>query len=270
MSRTIQKSAVEVRKLRKRKEFIMKNKKFISLALALAMVFSMSVSVFASGGAAATPAADPNEFNATATVKIPDIDVTVPATAPLFINPMGFEVKIANGDVAENSDAAYEKTSNKIVSPVFIISNASPMKLDVNVIGSVTPAETNKALAIATAPITAEDTKNSVFIYANFGTPTGSEGQEVLAAPANGYTAPAENATTFPQLALTTKVPTKPVNVGQIAKSTGDATKLGFQFLGDCAANPKTDWNPGDKVDVKLIFSFKPVAETPATPASGG
>jgi len=229
----------------------MKNKRLISMILALAMIFTLSVSVFAED-----PAADPNDFKATATVKIPDIEVTVPAAPALFINPMGFDVLIATGAAATAETEANLKTNNKIVSPVNIITNASPMKLDVNVIGSVTPAETNKALAIVTAPIAAEDTKNSVFIWANFGTPTGDDGEEVLASTA--YATPAEDATTFPQLALTTKAPTKPVNVGTVAKGGDDPAKFAFQFLGDCNPNAKLDWNAGDSVEVKLVFSFKP------------
>jgi hypothetical protein len=234
----------------------MKTKKFLSMVLALAMIFTLCVSAFAEDP-------DPNEFKATATVKIPSISVTVPATAPLFINPMGFEVKIADGSAAGSEDEANTKTSSKIVSPLFIIKNASPMKLDVNVIGSVTPDSTNKALAIATAPIAADDTKNSVFIYAQFGAVNGDDGEETFATAPGTYTAPQDTATTFPQLALTTKAPTKPVNVGTILKATDDTTpsKLGFQFLGGCTANPKADWNAGDKVDVSMIFSFKPSAD---------
>jgi len=229
----------------------MKTKKFLSMVLALAMIFTLCVSAFADDP-------DPNEFSATATVKIPSISVTVPSTQPLFINPMGFEVKIADGTAAGADDEANTKTSNKIVSPVFIISNASPMKLDVNVIASATPATTNKALTLATAPIATDDTKNSVFIYAQFGEVSGDDGEETLASASSSYTAPADSATTFPQLALTTKAPTKPVNVGTVAKGGDDPAKFGFQFLGDCTANPKLDWNAGDSVDVKMIFSFKP------------
>jgi len=233
----------------------MKNKKFISLVLALAMVFSMSVSVFASGGAAATPAADPNTFTATAEVKIPPISVTVPSTQPLFINPMGFSVNIADGSAAA-ADATEGITSNKVVSPVFEISNASPMKLDVGVIasaGTVSLAAGSTATAptmsIASAPIADGDTKNSVFIYANFGTP---DNDGVLAEVPYD----AEKAAT---LAVTPKAPKDPTIVGTVNPGDGtDPTVFGFQFLGDCNANAKNEWTPGEKVTVTLVFSFKP------------
>jgi hypothetical protein len=242
--------------LRKERKFIMKSKKFLSMLLALAMILSMGVSVFAADE-------DPNEgnlsFEGTATVKIPAIKVSVPKTATLFINPMGFEVNIASGDAATSDDEDYAKTSNQIVSPVNIIKNSSPMKLSVGVIGSVTPADTNTALALSATPIGSDDTKNTVFIYANFGTPTGDDGEEVLAAV--DYAAPAENATSVPQLALTNKAPSKPINVGTINAGGDDATKFAFQFLGECNPNAKNDWNNGDKVTVNLAFTFKPVVE---------
>jgi len=225
----------------------MKAKKFLSMVLALAMIFTLCVSAFAD-----------DEFKATATVKIPSITVTVPQTGTLFINPMGFTVKIADGEAASNDDEANTKTNSKIVSPIYTISNGSPMKLDVNVIGSVTPDSANKALTIATAPISSDDTKNSVFIYTQFGAVTGDDGEETFSPAPAAYTVPADSATTFPQLALTTKVPTKAVNVGTVAAGGDDPAKFGFQFLGDCTANPKLDWNAGDKVEVNLIFSFKP------------
>jgi len=235
-------------------------KKFTSLVLALAMILSMSVSVFA-----ADPA-DPNEgnleFEGTATVKIPAIKVSVPKSATLFINPMGFEVAIATGDAATGEEEAYLKTNNQIVSPVNVIKNSSPMKLSVGVIGSIALAEGNTGgLALASAyPFSSEDTKNSIFVYANFGTPSGDDGAETLTAVP--YSAPAADAASVPQLALTAKAPAKPVTVGEINKSTSDPVKFAFQFLGACNPNAKNDWTGGDKVTVKLAFTFKPVAET--------
>lgn len=253
----------------------MKRKKFLAMIMALAMMFSLCVGAFADDPAPS------NNFEGTATVQIPTIAVSVTNSATLFINPMGFKVKL-DGTAAAVTDADADTTTSKIVSPVNPIVNNSPMQLSVGVIGSVTPKEGNVALAINPTPIAADDTKNSVFIYANFGVPTYTAAVEASgdtpATPEKYVLASANyNADTPATLALTTKAPTTPVVVGNVAAATVSGTgddavttpgRYAFQFLGDCNPNAKNDWNAGDQVTVNLAFTFKPVEASPA-PAGG-
>lgn len=258
----------------------MKHKKFLAMLMALAMMFSLCVGAFADDPAPA-PAADPNAFQGTATVQIPTIAVSVTNTATLFINPMGFKVKLADGSAAAVTDEEETTTTSKIVSPVNPIVNNSPMQLSVGVIGSITPKETNVALALSPTPIAADDTKNSVFIYANFGVPTYTAADDTATPPVTEkyvLAAADYSADTATTLALTNKAPTTPVVVGNIAAATvsgtGDSAvttpgRYAFQFLGECNPNAKNAWNSGDQLTVNLAFTFKPV-EAAAAPAAGG
>jgi hypothetical protein len=252
----------------------MKNKKFLSLILALAMIFSMSVSVFAG----ADPDLGNTQFTATATVKVPSINVKVPSTAgAIFINPMGFALKIDSGAAATAAEKANDTdgtaiSSEKVISPIYTIKNESPMKLDVlvNAVATIATegADVPKALAVASAPIATDSTKNEVFIYAQFDAPTtavDSSYEATMTKVAYNATTPASNHLVVPAKAV--KENTK---VGTMVEA-GDDTfgVMNFQFFGDCNPNAKLEWETGDKLTVSMTFTFKP-AVTPATPAAGG
>lgn len=277
----------------------MKNKKFLAMLMALAMMFSLCVGVFATDP---DPEPDPEplssepvdgntSFSGDAEVQVPTISVSVPQTTTVFINPMGFLVKLEGGMAsAEDAEDTDSVTTSKIVSPIVPILNNTPMELSVGVIGSVTPAATNVALAISPTPIGADDTKNTVFVYTLFGKPhydppvdddedtedVNEQADEKYSWESNftttyNATTPAANT-----LALTTKAPTTPVVVGKIeaasyTPASGDDPdaddyeaaktepgRFAFQFLGDCNKNAKAAWNDGDKVTVALAFTFKP------------
>jgi hypothetical protein len=267
----------------------MKHKKFLAMLMALAMMFSLCAGAFA----ADDPADGNTNFSGNAEVKVPALKVSVPTSATVFINPMGFKVTL-DGQLASAEDAsdATKVTESKIVSPIIPIINNTPMELSVGVIGSVTPKEGNVALAISPTPITADDTKNTVFVYALFDEPTYTPAVEAnpsatppVAAQAEKYSWPESVTTTYNSttpadntLALTTKAPTTPVVVGSIDAATYTAAtestpakttpgRFAFQFLGDCNSNAKSAWNPSDAVTVALAFTFKPA---PAAAADGG
>jgi hypothetical protein len=262
----------------------MKHKKFLAMLMALAMMCSLCAGVFA----ADDPADGNTNFSGNAEVKVPALSVSVPTTATVFINPMGFKVAL-DGTLAsaELASDASKVTSSKIVSPIIPIINNTPMELSVGVIGSVTPKEGNVALAVSPTPIAADDTKNTVFVYALFGEPDYTPANTTATPPvAEKYSWPNSLTTTYNAttpadntLALTTKAPTTPVVVGNIDAATYTAAtdsaaaktepgRFAFQFLGDCNANAKNAWNPSDAVTVALAFTFKPATDTAA--AAGG
>lgn len=248
-------------------------KKITSLILALAMVFAMGVTVFAEDPAPA----DPNKFETTAKVNIPDIDVTVPTSAPLFINPLGFSVKVSDGTSATGDEEAYQVTKNQIVSPVFQIKNASPMKLSVSVIGSAVGPTGTGVFKMVGAPgipefetdtdgnIVKDDdgnnkpnTANQVFIYAYFDKVSGEGDEATMKDPAK-YDATDTKAYALVPKALGSS--DKPQAVGEIAAaSDGEPTILGFKFLGEVNKNAAKDYVNDQTANITLTFTFKPVA----------
>lgn len=239
-------------------------KKITSMILALAMVFTLCVSVFAEDPAPA----DPNKFETTATVNIPDIDVEVPTAAPLFINPLGFSVKIANGASATGDEEAYQVTKNQIVSPVFQIKNSSPMKLKVSVLGSAIADKATTGFTMTGAPIEVEktdaegnkgpNTANEVFIYAYFDKVSG-EGTEATMKDPTSFTDAGTKAYALLKSAPATSA--TPTEVGEIAAAAdGEPSILGFKFLGEVNQNAKADYQNGKSAAVSMTFTFKPVA----------
>jgi len=250
----------------------MKAKKFLSMVLALAMIFTLSVSVFAEGEQAA--ATNDKEFKADATVVIPAIDVTVPTTGEIFINPMGFTLnvsgtnkgKTATAAEASASDAAVTTSDSQVASPIYYIKNSSPMNLEVSVSPLATVDAGAKALSIASTSDLSASTKNEVFIYALFvdeenedTTVNGFDPNMLDVTPA--YTKDGENGA----VAVPAKALKEPVVVGTVLKISDDNTPvpgaMSMRFFGSCSAQPKTDWNNGDKVSVTMTFTFKPVPD---------
>jgi len=235
-------------------------KKTVSLFLAMMMVLALAIPAFASGstgsdsGSGST--ADPHSWGATAVVKIPEIAVDLPnTTGSVFVNPFGFKVVTSSGEAATQADVAstaVEKSSEKIVSPVYTIVNRSPMALDVGLIASAA-INTGSTMTLNANPLSATSTKKEAFIYVQF-VPTGINHAAVLLSKetgddkvpltvtktayatategvgddpeADGYVAPvtAEEAAalnlTNHLVAITTKAPTTPVSVGTLAAST--------------------------------------------------
>lgn len=256
----------------------MKTKKFLSLLLALAMVFSLSVSVFAEGE---EEAADDKTFTATATVSVPDINVTVPSAAgAIFINPMGFTINLEGDDAGEAAAAASADddedetpilTSNaKVASPMYVITNDSPMKLTVYAAPLATPAEGNTVISVTNGVAIAEgSTKNDVFIYAQFAEPTSTTDDDdaVVYTPLSqtAFVAPTDSTEVYSTLGIPTKAAKSPFKVGTIkAVTVGDDANtpgaFGFRFWGNTNDSAKTDWlnAAGETVSVTIAFTFKP------------
>lgn len=285
-------------------------KKTVSLFLTMIMVMALALPAFASGdtgtgaGSGSTPAADPNSWGATAVVKIPEIAVTLPSTSGnVFVNPFGFKVVTSSGAAATQTDvadASVEKSSEKIVSPVYTIKNESPMALDVGLIASAT-INTGSTMTLNANPLSATSTKKEAFIYVQFA-PTGithalveaadttplaitkipyatavegveghgSVGDADYVAPVTAVSAEEAAASNLTNhlVAVTTKAPTTPVNVGTLAASTVESDEtvpsyMGFQFFGDAVTNPKEAWKTSgtgaDGVSISMVFSFNPV-----------
>lgn len=253
-------------------------KKLLSLIMAIAMMATMTVTVFADDDPPAAEPADPNAMEASGTVQIPDIDVSicgVPATgATLFINPYGFELKLATADIktiAEIEDETINTTTDKVFSPTYYLENNTTLALDVYVNGHAT-VKTGSTMTLAKDALDPASTKKEALVYVTFGDTTVDRTASPVVAAA--LTPPATFSAASPGnnflLGLAdAKVSQK---VGSLAASTDADNKAvyGFQFAGNAVSDPKEAWADTDGIDVSLVFSYKPAAPAAAAPAAGG
>lgn len=239
--------------------------------------YKMKTKVTLAAGKAPTVADD-----TTATAK----DDTVMSPELLFLNKGNSEVQISvTGSVAayttvdKNGNPLVDKDGNPTNSlgtgdqaPWDATAPSGQRDEDGNpILGKAITGLTSK-IAIATAvikqptwdatgtKIVAGDTKNSVLLYVEVGTPV-VEGSKTTYTFLDKFDT--RNTT---QMLLTTKETTKALCT--IAAKTGSAT---LQVRGDVATAPTIGWDKvakTDGIDVKLVFDASPVAPLPEKPVT--
>jgi len=236
-------------------------KKITALFLAMLMAMALTVPAFAEDEEAAS---NEKEMEVTTTVKVPNIDVDVPTTGTIFINPMGFTVKLADGANATveeaNADASENvTTSEQIVSPISFITNKSAMKLDVKAYAYAVVGESG--VTISEEAIADSETGNKARVYAQFQTISADDKETTKKLTRKDYAAPSDGKgdTLLVGAAAPEDDPTYQI-VGTMAPATGtteyEYTYLGFQFFGDVVQEPENDWADGAEFSVKLVFNF--------------
>lgn len=239
-------------------------KKMMSLFLAMLMVMALAVPAFAEEVEA--PSNEKN-MTVTTTVKVPAIEVDVPTTGKIFINPMGFTVKLADGGNATVEEAMADATENQttseqIVSPISLITNKSAMKLDVKAYAYATLASGSTISLVDTeAGVTGNDQK--AFVYAQFQTIAADARETTYKLTKAAYTAPTDGKSSTLAVkgsAPTEESPATPQIVGTMAPASGTSadeyTYLGFQFFGKVVQEPTTAWADGTTFDVSMVFNF--------------
>lgn len=98
-------------------------KKITSMFLALVMALALAVPAFASSG----------KVDVAGSITLPTINVVLPTTASMILNPYGLEVKLNPKDTTE------EPVTDQIISPIMQVKNLSDigMKVDIKVNGTV-------------------------------------------------------------------------------------------------------------------------------------
>lgn len=231
-------------------------KKVTALFLAMLMTMALAIPALATESDSSTT----HETDVTTKVTVPAIDVDVPTTGSLFINPMGFTVKLADGAKASIAEATATEnnvtTSEQIVSPVLFIENSSAMKLDVKAYAYANVGRTG----IEVVPTEAEVTGNAqkVFVYAQFSDVAASAKATTTKLTKVAYAAPTDGAgNTLAVLAEDPGDAATYQTVGTMNAATADAnTYLGCQFFGKVVQEPETDWADGTEFSVKLVFKF--------------
>lgn len=256
----------------------MKMKKALSLALTLAMSLSLAVPAFAAGDDDASAKTN-TSTTITGSYQEADIDVVVPTTGSVVINPYGLGVTVTT------SEGAKVNIAGQIMTAPLAIKNKTDMNLSVGAtVSAVLPDN-------ATMKLNPSSTK---------GTPDLSEDDE-------GYVAPATSKNAFVKLdvvaapasvkgddddtladniikeyakeanwasAKSVVVGTKAAtgeNLATLSKATVDSTDgtftayaagsiALFRLSGDCVTAPKTPWAETDTFTVNVAFTFTPAA----------
>jgi hypothetical protein len=246
---------------------MLNHKKVLSVALAGAMAASLAVPA-----CAATTSS--NTTKVTGVYQAVTINVDVPSTGDVIINPYGLPVAI--GKDADDKDVTVKGL--QIVTKPLTIKNKTDVKLDVNV--SATASVTG-AFTFATAPIAtpAEDTKNDGFVYVDIEASTlagdaDTVSDAAIATAWKDISWTAYDTSTVPANTLALKATTTALTkakMGTLAAATladgefSAYTAGSIAYVGLCgqvAQNPKTAWVAKDGFVANLAFTFTPNTES--------
>lgn len=264
-------------------------KRIITTALAGTMALSLAVPAFASG----------NTTKVTATYSEIAIDVVVPGTAAVTINPMGMPIKLPVTDA--DNDTPKEVGSTIAMTPSAIINKSS---MDLAVGATVTGTVKGNFKFAPTAWDPAGDaalTTNSAFVFLEMkkaGADVLNDDKTATDATklSNAWEQWADTATTDMRSAsdvadkvagvdgandcivvLSTKATTSSqglVKLDAATAGTGGTLEPGndsvglFRLGGQVVESPKTPWAKTDGFGATIAFSFK--ASKPATGGAGG
>lgn len=240
----------------------MKLKKLASAALAGALALSLSAPAFAAGvtpPAANTATSLEQNTSFSTTVQVPTINITVPSTGAVVINPYGMTVQNDAGD----------DVTNQIVSATQYIVNSSDVALNVDVTVTGTLPANKKDVKFATASTkggTKVLTTNDIFMYFEIGSATANDGSGDPTWP-TAYVAKPEATQAVKQVLVAAKATTAK-NVLTLAAGNVDTTYAAFHLTGDVVSAPTRAWVADDAVSVAVAFTFTPTATVAATPSN--
>ena len=179
-----------------------------------------------------------------ATSRMPIINVTIPTSAEVYINPFQLPLEIDG-----------ESRREQIICSPAIIASASdvPLKVGVTVTGAV---KEGSDMTLAAAPTGGTGTSKSAFVYFEIVQSDWDYVRNGLWAaaydPAKHIAVDARAAQTKTDL-----VTLSPLNkYGEIAKG-GYAQ---FRLAGDAVRKPTNEWNTNDGINVTVAFTFTPVS----------
>jgi hypothetical protein len=246
-------------------------KKIMSLALTGALAFTMAAPAFA-------VTKDANSTVVTGTYQETTIDVTVPSTGTVTINPYGLDVEVTKSD----SSTKVKFAGQQILSAPMYIANNSKYDLTVN--ASIT-TKVNTGLTLAAESLASSDsTDKSAFVYFQMVAIDGAEGKsaakdvndaaiDACAADATWTSADqlvldsTKAVTTTEDTAVTLKAATTPAvaasGEGDSAVAATPATYAKgsvavFRLAGDCIQSPATAWAAKDGFTATIAFTFTP------------
>ncbi|MDE6936139.1 MAG: hypothetical protein K2P26_11060 [Oscillospiraceae bacterium] len=215
----------------------MKRKRLLCAVLALVLLFSAQP-------AAAALAPNARSIEITADCRIPIIQVTVPSSGEVYINPLELPVDIGTG----------RRYSGQIFSTPACIANESevPMQVDLTLTASVREGST---MTLASAPTGGEGTAKSAFVYFEMQQSDTDNPKRVYWDPKYD---PAKHIVIQDGMSIKKpKIMTLPpmTREGWVA----DGGYAPFRLTGDAVRDPTDEWTEKDGIDVTVAFTFTPI-----------
>lgn len=218
----------------------MKRKRLLCVVLTLALLFT------AQSAAAAAETGNRRSMTITAKCKMPTIQVTVPSTGNVYLNPFKLPVSIGGED-------SYEQ----IISTPNCIANQSdiPLKVDVKVTGAI-KAGSDMTLA-TTSTQGSTSTSKRAFIYFEIQPADTDDPDDVLWDDEYDKTKHIVISTVESGKSKKNVLTLAPKTLdGKMAEEGGYAA---FRLTGDAVETPKNAWTAQDGITVEVAFTFTPV-----------
>jgi hypothetical protein len=241
-------------------------KKVMSLALTGALAFTMAVPAFAA-------TKDANSTTVTGTYQETTIDVTVPTTGTVTINPYGLDVEVTKSD----EKTAVKFSGQQILSAPMYIANNS--KYDLTVDASIT-TKMNGGVTLAESTLAdSKSTDKSAYVYFQMvaidDAATKSAAKDVNDAVIDACSKDATwedadeivldstktVATTSDKGEITLKAATTPASGSgdsAVAATYAKGSVAVFRLAGDCIKTPATAWAAKDGFTATIAFTFTP------------
>jgi hypothetical protein len=237
---------------------IMKFKKLLSLAVAGAMILAMSVPAFAFGGgddsSGSSSSSSSSSSSGSSTVEtveggiayaseiqVPTVDIDVPTTGAVMLNPYRLAFKIGSDDHDEAFFSA----------PV-VATNKSDCKVDVAVSAKAS-VEGDVVITESNDVATSEPGAKNVHIDLVVNTVTGTDATTVAAQ--GGKTIAFNAKDTDYGFGTESDDDATPITLNP---GKEDANYLGFQLTGKINNNVSEVWASTDKVSVAIVLTFTP------------
>lgn len=225
-------------------------KKFVSMFLALVMALALTIPAMASSGT----------VKVDGSIQVPTLNVVLPTTASMIMNPYNMTVKLDPKDATKTS-------TDQIISPTMEVKNLSNIGIQVGISVSGTTGKGDVTFAASSA---AASTTKEAYIYVAF--EIGDTGLDVTDTNGTGNETVVLSTTAAEPTTFATTVAAASGNT--LAASTDAKTPatngvLGFKFFGD--TGNVTTWTDKDTLGASIAFTFTPVAvdTTPAVAISG-
>lgn len=181
-----------------------------------------------------------------AMARLPIIEVIVPSSADIMINP--FEMPVWVG--------AFETDQQIICYPDYIISYSEvPVRVDVEVTGSVFP---DSDLSLANSPTNGGGTAKRAFAYFEMQQSDASYWEGVRWDPSynsSKHIVVAETARTKKGMVTLPALPLDYYMDGLLAENA----YAWFRVAGDVAKSPTNPWTESDGISVRVVYTFTPL-----------
>lgn len=213
----------------------MKMKKLMSAALAGVMALSMGATALASSTTTVSDLSEGAELELTSVTKGATIQVLVPTSVTIGLNPYEMNVKLDNGKLVDDTAAGAQ-----VISPVYKIENRSSLAIDVEV--AVTGTLNGEGMEFVAAKPATGDTKKSVYVQMPYGPGT--------------TTATAVSGTKKITLTAAEVKGEKQTMAAYDPASTTATSNYLFTFTGNLNAKSTTAWTADDTIGATIAFTF--------------